>query len=191
MPERVATASLWAPWGPIWVAASSRGVVAVDQLVSAEAFTARLERRFGVAPVAAGKVPRDGAAATCRAGLDGLQAFLDGDLGVLDTLAIDLEDRTGWDRLVLAAVRAIRPGTTASYGEVARMIDRAGAARAVGGAVGRNPIGLVIPCHRVIAGDGGIGGYGGGWWGGREAGVELKRRLLAREGVHIGAPGAR
>jgi methylated-DNA-[protein]-cysteine S-methyltransferase len=67
------------------------------------------------------------------------------------------------------------------------MIGRAGAARAVGGAVGRNPIGIVIPCHRVIAGDGTLGGYGGGWWGGRQAGLELKRELLAREGVHLRA----
>jgi O-6-methylguanine DNA methyltransferase len=87
---------------------------------------------------------------------------------------IDLEDRPAWDRL-----------STASYGEVARMIGRAGAARAVGAAVGRNPLGLVIPCHRVIAGDGSLGGYGGGWWGGRQSGLELKRDLLGREGVHI------
>lgn len=49
----------------------------------------------------------------------------------------------------------------------------------------RNPVGLVIPCHRVIAGDGTLGGDGGGWWGGREAGLELKRELLAREEVQI------
>lgn len=65
------------------------------------------------------------------------------------------------------------------------MIGKAGAARAVGGAVGRNPLGLVIPCHRVIAGDGGLGGYGGGWWGGRATGLQLKRELLAREGVTV------
>jgi methylated-DNA-[protein]-cysteine S-methyltransferase len=181
-------ASLTAPWGPIHVAASSRGLVAVDQLVSTEAFMGRLARRFGAAPCDAGEASPDGAAvAHLRAGLDSLRAFLDGDLGSLDGLAVDLDNRPGWDRFVLGTVRGIPPGTTASYGQVARMIDRAGAARAVGGAVGRNPIGLVIPCHRVIAGDGGIGGYGGGWWGGREAGVELKRRLLAREGIHISA----
>ena len=83
------------------------------------------------------------------------------------------------------AVRALPPGTTASYGDVARMIGKPGAARAVGGAVGRCPIGLAIPCHRVIAGDGTLGGYGGGWWGGRQAGLDLKRELLAREGISI------
>ena len=86
---------------------------------------------------------------------------------------------------MLGAVRGIPPGVTASYGEVARMIGRTGAARAVGGAVGRNPLGLVIPCHRVIAGDGSLGGYGGGWWGGKATGLELKRELLAREGITI------
>ena len=96
-----------------------------------------------------------------------------------------LDDRPTWDRTVLGAVAALRRGTTASYGEIARIIGRPGAARAVGGAVGRNPIWLAIPCHRVIAGDGTLGGYGGGWWGGRQAGLELKRELLAREGVRL------
>jgi O-6-methylguanine DNA methyltransferase len=82
-------------------------------------------------------------------------------------------------------VRELPPGVTAGYGDVARMIGKPGAARAVGGAVGRCPIGLAIPCHRVIAGDGTLGGYGAAWWGGREAGLELKRELLAREGVSI------
>lgn len=175
-----------ADWGPIRVAASTRGLVAVDQLVTAEAFADRLERRFGAPPVEVATAPSDSAAAgRLRAGLAALGAFLDGDLSAVESTLIDLADRTGWDRLVLGAVRGIRPGTTASYGEVARMIGKAGAARAVGGAVGRNPLGLVIPCHRVIAGDGSLGGYGGGWWGGRAAGLELKRELLAREGVTV------
>ncbi|MHB8891115.1 MAG: methylated-DNA--[protein]-cysteine S-methyltransferase, partial [Candidatus Limnocylindrales bacterium] len=95
----------------------------------------------------------------------------------------DLADRSAWDRLVLDAVRAIPRGETASYGEVARRIGRTGAARAVGGAVGRNPVGLLIPCHRVIAGDGSLGGYGVAAFGGREAALAVKRELLALEGV--------
>jgi methylated-DNA-[protein]-cysteine S-methyltransferase len=186
MSERIVAGVITADWGPIRVAASSRGLVAVDQLVTAEAFADRLERRFGATPVDAVDVPSDSpAAGHLQAGLVALGAFLGGDLAALDAIPIDLADRTGWDRLVLGAVRGIRPGATASYGEVARMIGKAGAARAVGGAVGRNPLGLVIPCHRVIAGDGSLGGYGGGWWGGRATGLELKRDLLAREGVSI------
>lgn len=74
-----------------------------------------------------------------------------------------------------------------SYGRLARWIGRPGAARAVGGAVGRNPIGLIVPCHRVIAGDGSIGGYGGSWLGDRDALLAIKRRLLALEGDEPGA----
>jgi methylated-DNA-[protein]-cysteine S-methyltransferase len=59
------------------------------------------------------------------------------------------------------------------------------AARAVGGAVGRNPIGLVIPCHRVIAGDGTIGGYGGAWWGTEDEMLRVKRTLLELEGIEL------
>ena len=174
-----------APWGPLRLAATRGGLVAVEQLTSAEEFAARLERRFGTPPIDLDDAPaRSPAIRHLEAGRQAFEAFVAGDLGSLDDLPIDMDDRPGWDRLVLAAVRGIRPGATASYGEVARMIGKPGAARAVGAAVGRNPLGLVIPCHRVIAGDGSLGGYGGGWWGGRQAGLELKRELLAREGVH-------
>lgn len=185
--EPVVIASVAASWGPIRLAATSRGLAALDQLVSAEAFVERLERRFGTAPVDFEAVEASTAAAMhLRMALASVNAYLAGDLDALVDLPTDLEDRAAWDQLVLGAVRGIPVGATASYGEVARMIGRAGAARAVGGAVGRNPIGLVIPCHRVIAGDGTLGGYGGGWWGGRQAGLELKSELLAREGVNIG-----
>lgn len=180
-----------APWGPVRIAAGERGVVAIEQLVSQDEFATRLERRFGPAAVQSARHPGRGDAAGAAASaqlevaLAALRAFFDGDLGALEALPLDLADRSDWDRIVLGAVRELPPGTTASYGDVARMIGKPGAARAVGGAVGRNPIGLAIPCHRVIAGDGSLGGYGGGWWGGRQAGLELKRELLAREGVAI------
>jgi methylated-DNA-[protein]-cysteine S-methyltransferase len=183
--EQVVTTSSAAPWGPIRLAAGPRGLVAVEQLTSADEFAARIEGRFGRPPIDLAAAPVISAAvrhlAVARAAFE---AFLGGDLAALDDLQIDLADRPAWDRLVLAAVREIRPGATASYGDVARMVGKPGAARPVGGAVGRNPLGLVVPCHRVIAGDGSLGGYGGGWWGGRQAGLELKRELLAREGVH-------
>ncbi|HXG26014.1 MAG TPA: MGMT family protein, partial [Candidatus Binatia bacterium] len=167
-------------------------------------FEARLARRFGRALTMrrAGEGTREGAGDTgaatgpnasgadahLRRAVAALQAFLDGDLGAFEDLPLDLVDRSAWDRRVFAAVRGIPPGSTASYGQVARMAGSPGAARAVGGAVGRNPIGLAIPCHRVIAGDGTLGGYGGGWWGGRATGLALKRELLAREGVHLDTP---
>jgi methylated-DNA-[protein]-cysteine S-methyltransferase len=80
---------------------------------------------------------------------------------------------TPFERKVWNAVSAIPYGCTATYGEIARRIGSPDAARAVGAANGRNPLPLVIPCHRVVAAGGKLGGYGGG--------LPLKRRLLALE----------
>ncbi len=182
--------SIGARWGPVYLAASDRGLVAVDLLSTEAAFRARLELRFGArGPIdlvhdgglVAGPAPRH---AHLRAAAPAVSAALDGRPAALGDLRIDLSDRTAWDRAVLACVRSIPWGQTRSYGEVARLIGRPGAARAVGGAIGRNPIGCVIPCHRVIAGDGSLGGYGGGWWGDRDRLLDLKSELLSAEGQH-------
>jgi methylated-DNA-[protein]-cysteine S-methyltransferase len=172
-------------WGPARIAAGPRGVVAVELLSAPDAFEAGLARRGHRSVVALQDAPpgpaRDVAARACVA----VEGVLLGEPVLLDDIPVDLSDRPAWDRLVLDAVRAIPRGQVASYGEVARRIGRAGAARAVGGAVGRNPVGLLIPCHRVIAGDGSLGGYGVAAWGGREAALDLKRELLALEGVVV------
>jgi methylated-DNA-[protein]-cysteine S-methyltransferase len=168
------------PWGPVRLAATARGVVAVELLSSDEGFAAGLARR-GVVVDAEQAGRRAAALAAEAAALIG--AMLEGESVDATALPIDIGDRPAWDRLVLEAVRAIPRGHTAGYGEVARRIGRPGAARAVGGAVGRNPVGLLVPCHRVIAGDGTLGGYGAAAWGGREAALDLKRELLTLEGV--------
>jgi methylated-DNA-[protein]-cysteine S-methyltransferase len=116
-----------------------------------------------------------------------LERWLAGEPEAFD-LPLDLTGLSDWDRLVLDGVRRIPWGRTESYGGVARMIGRPGAARAVGGAVGRNPIGVIIPCHRVIAGDGTLGGYGGDAWGSHQERLELKRALLRVEGVAAANP---
>ncbi len=94
-------------------------------------------------------------------------------------LPVDLEP-SGLSEFQAHALRTLRAevpwGETVTYGELAELAGRSGAARAVGTAMARNPVPFVIPCHRVVAA-GGIGGYGGG-----PAGIALKRRLLAREG---------
>jgi methylated-DNA-[protein]-cysteine S-methyltransferase len=96
-------------------------------------------------------------------------------------LPLDLDGTEGFRRAVLETlVREVGWGETVSYGELAEMAGRPGAARAAGTAMASNPLPFVIPCHRVVAAGGRIGGYGGG----RNA-VELKRALLAREGVHL------
>jgi methylated-DNA-[protein]-cysteine S-methyltransferase len=89
---------------------------------------------------------------------------------------------TEFERRVWQALAAIPYGETRSYAEVARTIGRPAACRAVGRANGRNPIAVVIPCHRVIGSDGSLTGYGGG--------LDLKRFLLDLEAGHAGSPAA-
>jgi methylated-DNA-[protein]-cysteine S-methyltransferase len=86
---------------------------------------------------------------------------------------------TAFQQEVWRALREIPCGETRSYGELARAVGRPGAARAVGQANARNPLPVLVPCHRVLAADGGIGGYLGSWGGG--SGVEVKRWLLDHE----------
>jgi methylated-DNA-[protein]-cysteine S-methyltransferase len=100
-----------------------------------------------------------------------LDAYFAGELE-----AFDLEltpSGTPFQLQVWNALRAIPYGATASYGEIARAVGQPGAARAVGGANNRNPISIVIPCHRVIGSSGSLTGYGGG--------LDRKRQLLALE----------
>ena len=82
---------------------------------------------------------------------------------------------TEFQKSVWNALRKISPGKTRSYGEIAQAIGRPKAVRAVGGACGANPIPVLIPCHRVLAAHGKIGGF--------SSSLDWKRRLLAREGV--------
>jgi methylated-DNA-[protein]-cysteine S-methyltransferase len=87
----------------------------------------------------------------------------------------DLSDTTEFTRRVLLVVKHIPFGAATSYGAISLMLGYPAAARAVGQAVGRNPIPIVIPCHRVLRGDGELGGFG--------LGVGLKKRLLALEHI--------
>ena len=84
---------------------------------------------------------------------------------------------TPFQRRVWAELAHIAPGTTVTYGELARRAGHPGAARAVGAAVGRNPISIVVPCHRVVGSDGTLTGYAGG--------VARKAFLLALEGAPV------
>lgn len=177
------TSEVPGPWSPIHLAVSAHGVVAVAWLTTADEVAASLSRRLRgrVVPLeddfdGPQRVLMEQAAGAVAAVLAGREP---------EPVPVDLRDRPEWDRLVLTEVQRIPLGRTAGYGEIARRIGRPGAARAVGGAVGRNPITLLIPCHRVIAGDGTLGGYGGDGWGGREERLAIKRSLLLREGVTV------
>ena len=81
---------------------------------------------------------------------------------------------TPFQQEVWAALRRIPPGEVRTYGELARALGRPGAARAVGGACARNPVALLVPCHRAVGADGSLTGYA--------FGLERKRWLLAHEG---------
>ena len=103
-----------------------------------------------------------------------LRAYFAGDLEALVDLPVEPEG-TPFQQKVWAALREIPPGRTTAYHELARRVRSPEAARAVGTACGANPIWIVIPCHRVVAAGGGLGGYGGG--------LARKRWLLEHEGA--------
>ena len=176
-----------APWGPVNIAVSGAGLAAVSLREPEAAFVADVERRLHgpVLPVADPTVP-----AGWRALIDRTIAEFDeyfaGRRDSFD-LPVDLAGISDWDRAVLGGAARLHYGEVTSYGRLARMIGRPGAARAVGGALGRNPVPIVIPCHRILAGDGSLGGYGGGWTGTRDEMLGIKASLLSREGVRIPA----
>ena len=94
-------------------------------------------------------------------------------------LPVDLSSLTSFQREVLAVTIRIPWGEVWSYQRIAQEMGRPKSSHPVGQALGRNPIPIVIPCHRVIASDGGLGGYCG------TAGLDLKRWLLRHEGVQL------
>jgi len=172
--DSITVAAVAAPWGHVHVAVGAGGIVALESLTPPDAFAAAIERRLR-RKVRVGSTPLlDEAAAQ-------LEAYFEGRRRTFE-LPVDLSDRPSWDRAVLEAVSTIPYGSVVTYGDVARMVDRPGAARAVGGAVGRSPIGIIVPCHRVIAAGGALGGYGRDGYVSREAHLAVKRELLALEG---------
>ncbi len=106
-----------------------------------------------------------------------IQGYMSGRSVDFTTVAIDLTDVEPFESKVYAAARAIPWGQTMSYGELARRIGSPGAARAVGRALGRNRVPIVIPCHRILAKGHRIGGFSA------PGGAFTKERLLALEGV--------
>ncbi|KRT61482.1 MAG: DNA-methyltransferase [Chloroflexi bacterium CSP1-4] len=167
-------ATVPSPWGPVHVVVSGAGVAAVERDWSAADVALRVGERLGGMVTAA----HDAASATLRAAVDAVAAIAAG--AEPPDLALDWRGISAWDRRVLEGVRTLRRGEVTSYGRLARRIGAPGAARAVGAAVGRNPFWLLVPCHRVIAGDGTLGGYGGGL-----DALDVKRDLLALEGVAV------
>jgi len=118
-----------------------------------------------------------------RQAVERIVALLGGEGGDLATVALDMDQVPAFHRRVYEVARTIPPGKTLSYGDLAARLGAPGAARAVGQALGRNPFPIVVPCHRVLAAGGKIGGFSA------PGSITTKRRLLAIEAVHaITAP---
>lgn len=113
-----------------------------------------------------------------------VQAHLAGDPRSFAAVPVDMTWAEGFGAQVYRECRAIEAGTVLTYGELAARVGQAGAARAVGAAMGRNPVPLIVPCHRVVAADGKTGGFSA------PGGAQTKLALLAREGVDLQRPKA-
>jgi methylated-DNA-[protein]-cysteine S-methyltransferase len=161
------------PIGACGIAWGEHGLVGVQLPEGDEAITrARLARRFGAAKECAPPP-------TWQRAADDIAALLRGEAKDLLDLAIDDEGLPHFHRQVYAIARRILPGQTRTYGEIAIELGDASAARAVGQALGRNPFPIVVPCHRVLAAGGKLGGFSA------RGGVVTKLRLLGIEGARV------
>jgi methylated-DNA-[protein]-cysteine S-methyltransferase len=168
--------------GPVGIAWSEGGVAGVQlPEASARATRARLLRRFpGASEATRGFASREPPPPALADACERIAALLAGEPRDLTGVALDLAGVEPFARRVYEAARSIPPGRTLSYGELAKRIGAPGEARAVGEALARNPVPLLVPCHRVLAAGGRLGGFSA------PGGAATKRRLLALEGA---APG--
>ena len=159
--SEVATLVMSSPVGVLRLTASARGVKSIEVIKGLRAANAT--------------VPRNGAGAIVRQAEKELREYFSGRRQKF-TVKLDL-DGTEFQRTAWEAMRRIPFGSTISYGDQAKAIGKPKAFRAVGSANGRNPVPIIVPCHRVLASDGSLGGY--------SLGLSMKRRLLALEGVSV------
>jgi len=159
---RVAT-----PIGAALLVSDTEGVLRALDFADYAARMQRLLRlHYGGFELQPGRAPQALRAALAR--------YFAGELGALESIAW-CTGGTAFQRTVWQALTRIAPGTTTTYGTLARALGVPSAARAVGMANGSNPLGIVVPCHRVIGADGTLTGYGGG--------LHRKRWLLRHEGI--------
>ena len=160
--------------GPCGLAWGERGIVGV-QLPEGdrEATRARMRRRFPGAPET--QPPASMQSVTVR-----VAALLSGQPDALLDVELDMTGVSPFHQRVYGITRAIPPGRTLTYGEVADQLGEPGAARAVGQALGHNPFAPIVPCHRVLAARTGGGGFSA------EGGVATKLRMLQIEKAQLG-----
>ena len=155
------------PFGPVYLARTQRGVCRVSFRRTEDDFMQELERRELLPERAASKLTRE---------MRELEDYFSGRAKRFH-VPIDLRWVTPFQRKVLDATSGVPFGEVVSYSDIARRIGNPAARRAVGGALGRNPVAIVVPCHRVVAADGSIGGYTGG--------LDIKRELMRIEGISL------
>lgn len=155
--------------GRCGIAWSEGGIVGVELPEGGDlAMRARMLRRF---PGAREASPPD----EVRRAIAGIVALLRGEASDLERVTLDMDGIPPFERSVYEAARAIPPGATLSYGDIATRLGAPGVARDVGQALGRNPFPIVVPCHRVVAAGGKLGGFSA------RGGAATKRRLLTVE----------
>lgn len=153
------------PLGTILLAIDDDGALRALDFVDYESRMRRLLRdHYGEYELRAGSAPSSVTQA--------LDAYFDGNLDALDKIRVETNG-TPFQRQVWQALRTISAGATRSYGQLATLIGRPAASRAVGAANGANPVAIIVPCHRVIGAGGSLTGYGGG--------LPRKRWLLDHE----------
>ncbi|MGC4995982.1 methylated-DNA--[protein]-cysteine S-methyltransferase [Streptomyces sp. DT195] len=170
--QRVVWAVVDSRIGPLMLAARRQGLVNVVFHATGPVCERALERlaaRYGTEPVLEPEAP------LLAEAIRQVEAYLAGERRDFD-LPLDWSLISGFNRAVLRELADGVPyGAVVGYGDLARRVGQPGGAQAVGTAMGANPLPVVVPCHRVVESDGGIGGFGGS--------LETKRQLLALEGV--------
>jgi len=160
--------SMRTPVGRLLVAATQAGLVRVSFDAAETTFVADLRTQLKMRVVKS---------AEKMAGIVAqIEAYFAGTRRAFD-IPIDLSHASPFQQQVLMAARSVPLGQVVSYHEIARRIGRPKASRAVGQALGHNPVPIVIPCHRIVASSGGLGGYSGG--------LDIKRKLLELERAYV------
>jgi len=161
------------PIGPVGIAWSKAGIVGV-QLPEGSVARTRARLRERCPGAVEGEPPR-----AVRRAIDAITRLLRGERTTLGDIDLDMDGVPPFHRRVYTAARSIPPGETLSYGELATRLGVPGGARAVGQALAKNPFALIVPCHRVLAASGRLGGFTA------NGGVSTKVGLLTLEGTPI------
>lgn len=166
-PESFTLDRLASPVGEVLLVTDAEGAVRAFDFADYEARMLKLlARHYGEVALTEGRAPEAVRAAVA--------AYFGGDATALDGIVVKTGG-TDFQRTVWAALRTIPAGETWSYGQLASAIGKPSAVRAVGLANGANPVGVIVPCHRVVGANGTLTGYAGG--------LERKRWLLTHEGA--------